>query len=135
MRLLVYIDGASRGNPGPASVGVVFQDEAGATVKEYNRYIGRETNNVAEYAALLDALRLAQQLGADALKVHSDSELLVRQLTGVYRIKNPRLAEYMLEISRIREALRGFEIVHVPRERNKRADRLANLALDALGSA
>mgnify|MGYP001562460275 CR=1 FL=1 len=132
MRLLVYIDGASRGNPGPASVGVAFLDGSGKTVREHCRAIGTQTNNVAEYTALLDALRLARELGATELKVHSDSQLLVRQVNGVYRIKNKSLQDLALEAARLRRDLRGFEIVHVPREENTHADRLANAALDAL---
>lgn len=132
MTLNIFIDGASRGNPGPASVGVVLQDAGGKTVKEYHRYIGEETNNVAEYTALLDALKLALESGATRVKVHSDSQLLVRQVGGQYRIKNSRLFGFVMEIQRLRARLAAFELVHVPRELNKRADRLANMALDAI---
>ena len=132
MKLNIFIDGASRGNPGPASVGVVLQDNAGKTVKEYHRYIGTETNNVAEYTALDDALKLALGLGATSVKVHTDSQLLQRQLTGVYKVKNERLWGYLVRINKKRGEFRNFEIVHVRRELNKRADKLANMALDAV---
>ncbi len=134
MRLKIFVDGACRGNPGPSSTGVVIQDEHGKTVREHCRAIGVETNNVAEYTALLDALNLAGELGADAVLVHSDSQLLVRQLNGQYRVKNKRLAGYLADIRKIAANLREFEIVHVRREFNKRADALANEALDALGA-
>lgn len=130
MRLGIYIDGASRGNPGPASVGIVLQNASGKMVKEFRRYIGVETNNVAEYTALEDALKLAAKMGATSVKVHSDSQLLVRQMTGAYRIKNDRLAGFLMRINRKRGEFKNFEIVHVRREQNKRADKLANMALD-----
>ena len=132
MHLNVFIDGACRGNPGPASVGVLFKDSNDKTVKEYYRVIGETTNNVAEYTALLDALKLAGKLGATALKVHSDSLLLVKQMTGEYRVKNQRLFSYLKEIQALRKNFKTFEIVHVRREFNTRADRLANMALDAV---
>ncbi|MFH1724815.1 MAG: ribonuclease HI family protein [Elusimicrobiota bacterium] len=132
MKLSIYIDGASRGNPGPASVGVVLQDASGRPVKEYHRYIGETTNNVAEYTAMLDALRLAGEMKADEITVHSDSQLLVRQLSGEYRVKNERLFKYMLQIRNLRKQFKTVEVVHISREQNKRADRLANDALDAV---
>lgn len=133
MKLHLYIDGASRGNPGPSSVGVVVLDASGRTLCEHCRRIGEFTNNVAEYTALLDALTLCREMGGTELRVHSDSQLLVRQMNGSYRVKNPRLLEHF---TRIRELLRYFaavEFVHVPREQNTHADRLANQALDQAG--
>lgn len=132
MNVVVYVDGASRGNPGPSSIGVVIEDEAGGTIKEYGRAIGEQTNNVAEYTALLDALRTAEELGAKRVKVRSDSQLLVRQFNGQYRVKNERLMKYLLQIQNLRRRFESVELEHVPRELNKRADRLANEALDAL---
>lgn len=132
MRVDIYIDGASRGNPGPASVGVLIRDAKGKTLKEHFRTIGETTNNVAEYTALVDALKLAKGLGATAVKIHSDSQLLVRQVTGVYKIKNEILAGFIQEIQALKADLASFEIVHVRRELNKRADALANMALDAV---
>jgi len=131
MTLSIFIDGASRGNPGPASVGVVLKDGAGKTVKEHCRAIGVETNNVAEYTALLDALSLARDMGANRVRVHSDSQLLVRQMNGQYRVKNERLAGFLVRLRKLAAAFDSFEIAHVRREFNKRADKLANNALDA----
>ena len=131
MRLEVFIDGASRGNPGPSSVGVVISDGSGRVLKEHGRRIGAGTNNVAEYTALLDALDLCRELGGSDIRIHSDSQLLVRQIKGLYKVKKPRLADLM---ARAREKMRGFacvEFTHVPRERNREADRLANQALDS----
>ena len=132
MKVVIHIDGACRGNPGPASVGVSIADATGKTLKEFCRYIGETTNNVAEYTALEEALRLAASLGATRVCVRSDSQLLVRQFNGQYRVKNPRLMEHLLTIQRLRRSFESVELVHVPREENKRADRLANDALDAV---
>lgn len=133
MRLIINIDGASRGNPGRASVGVVLRDAEGKTLKEHGRCIGRETNNVAEYTAMIDALRLAAGMGARELVVRSDSQLLVRQLTGRYRVKNPGLKPLFAEIQKLKRGFKAVSFEHVPRERNKRADALANEALDGEG--
>ncbi|MBI4386171.1 MAG: ribonuclease HI family protein [Elusimicrobia bacterium] len=131
MKLRVFVDGASRGNPGPSSVGVVIQDDLGRTVREHCRRIGQTTNNVAEYAALLDALEIGRELGGTEILIHSDSQLLVRQLSGAYRVKNPRLQGYFSRIQLLLREFAAAEFVHVPREQNKRADKLANAALDA----
>ena len=130
MKLFIHIDGASRGNPGPASVGVVIRDGAGETLKEHHRYLGEATNNVAEYSALSDALALARELGGTELAIRSDSQLLVRQFNGQYRVKNPALFKMLSEIQKIRHQFTSIALIHVPREENKDADRLANLALD-----
>ena len=125
-----FIDGASRGNPGPASVGVVLQDAKGAVIKEHGRTLGTATNNVAEYTAFLDALRLAKALGASELLVHSDSQLLVRQVSGEYRVKNAALQALKAQAQGLMKSFRAVRLVHVPREQNKDADRMANAALD-----
>lgn len=130
MHLNIYIDGACRGNPGPSSIGVVLMDQGGATLKEYKSYIGEHTNNEAEYTALSDALRLAAEMGAKTLKIHSDSQLMVRQYNGQYRVKNQRLMKHLLQIQSLRRNFESVELVHVPREQNRRADALANEALD-----
>lgn len=130
MKLLIHIDGASRGNPGPSSVGVVIRDSAGKTLREHHRFLGHGTNNIAEYSALKDALVLAKELGGTELKIHSDSQLLVRQYNGQYRVKNSNLFKHLLEIHTLRSQFASVELVHVPREQNKDADRLANTALD-----
>ncbi len=127
----VFIDGASRGNPGPAGVGAVFCDEQGKVLAEVSRYLGDATNNVAEYMALLYALQEAQTRGWAQLAVHSDSELLVKQLQGEYKVRDATLRVlYDLARANIR-ALKQFTIMHVPRERNAHADRLAGHAVSA----
>lgn len=130
MKLHINIDGACRGNPGPSSIGVILRDAAGRTLKEHGRYIGEFTNNVAEYTALLDALQLAKELGGTDLDIRSDSLLLVQQFNGKYRVKNERLFKFLLQIQALRRQFHSVTLAHVPREENKDADRLANLALD-----
>jgi ribonuclease HI len=125
-----YIDGGSRGNPGPAGYGVQIVDDAGQVVAELHQALGQATNNVAEYQGLLAALAWALAHGVRSLHIRSDSELLVRQLKGEYRVKNPGLQPLYQE-ARERVARVGkvtFE--HVRRELNREADRLANLAMD-----
>ena len=130
MKLFINIDGASRGNPGPASVGVVIRDASGKTLKEHHRYLGEATNNIAEYSALADALALAKELGGTELTIRSDSQLLVRQFNGQYRVKNAALFQKLTEIQRTRASFASVTLIHVPREENKDADRQANIALD-----
>jgi ribonuclease HI len=132
--LLIHVDGACRGNPGEAGFGIHIVDATGATTDLYG-YLGRATNNVAEYQALLHALRHALGRNAGRIEVRSDSELMVRQLSGRYGVKNPGLRPLHREAL---ELLRRFEsatIRHVPREENREADRLANRALDLRSSS
>lgn len=126
----VHIDGGSRGNPGPAGYGVQFTDDTGAVIAELNEFIGQTTNNVAEYSALLAALRHAVTAGYDTLVVHSDSELLVKQMRGEYRVKNPGLQALYADARRLLLKLGPVRFVHVRREFNTEADRLANEAMD-----
>jgi ribonuclease HI len=130
--LILHIDGAARGNPGPAGIGVVLWDEAGSIREEHRAYIGKATNNVAEYEALLFGLRKARELGYTAVKVFSDSELLVRQIRGEYRVKNPRLREFYDQVRHLVRSFDAFEIAHVRRGMNTRADILANRAIEAV---
>lgn len=130
MKVKAFIDGASRGNPGPASTGVRLLADDGAVLKDHGRTLGVQTNNVAEYEALLDALRLAKDLGATELLVHSDSLLLVKQVQGEYRVKNAGLALLKAKAAALIRGFRDVKLVHVRREFNKDADRLANMALD-----
>lgn len=124
-RLLVYIDGGSQGNPGPAACAAIVKTaDDGQTVLEEGKYLGQATNNVAEYEALLLGLGLAAQLHAEAVEIRSDSELLVRQLTGEYRVKNPRLQELHADARRALAPFGSVDIRHVPREENVEADRL-----------
>jgi len=126
-KLLIYIDGGSKGNPGPAACAAVVKTaDDGQTVLDRGEYLGEATNNVAEYEGLLLGLRLAADLEAGEIEVRSDSELLVRQLTGQYRVKNPRLKELHAEVRRRLDDFAGVEVRHVPREQNTEADRLVN---------
>jgi ribonuclease HI len=127
------IDGASRGNPGPASYGVVFRDPEGKIVLELAKNIGRETNNVAEYFALLAALDYALTHSIAALRIRSDSELLVRQMQGRYKVKSPDLKPLHERAAKLTRQLQYFAIEHVRRELNSDADALANVALDSAG--
>ena len=132
---IANIDGASRGNPGPASYAVVLRDPDGKIILELAKNIGRETNNVAEYFALLAALDYATLHGIASLRIRSDSELLVRQMQGVYKVKSPDLKPLQERAAKLARQLQYFAIEHVRRELNKDADALANVALDAGGTA
>jgi ribonuclease HI len=127
---IAYVDGASRGNPGPASYAVVLRAPDGTTAFEIGKYLGRATNNVAEYYALITALDYAQAHGIARLAVRSDSELLVRQMQGRYKVKSPDLRPLYERAKKLAAGLAHFAIKHVPREQNREADELANLALD-----
>ena len=124
------IDGGSRGNPGPASYGVVIRDPGGEIVAKLKKYIGRMTNNVAEYYGLIAALDYAQSHGIRALRVESDSELLVKQMRGQYKVKHADLRPLFERARKMSQALESFRIDHVYREQNREADALANEALD-----
>lgn len=124
------IDGASRNNPGPASYGVVIRDPRGEIVAKLKKYIGRMTNNVAEYYGLIAALDYAESHGVRALRVESDSELLVKQMRGHYKVKSGDLRPLFERARKMSQALESFRIDHVYREQNREADALANEALD-----
>jgi ribonuclease HI len=124
------VDGASRGNPGEAGCGAVIYDEQGEILKELTSYLGSSTNNVAEYQGLLMGLEGVLELGGRKLQIRSDSELLVRQLNGVYRVKNEKLKVLYRKALDLLGRLEAYRIIHVRREHNKLADRLANLAID-----
>lgn len=126
----LMVDGASRGNPGEAGCGAVLYDETGRTVRELTGYLGRVTNNVAEYEGLLMGLEEALKLGAKRLRIESDSELLVRQLNGIYRVKHEKLIPLHRRAVELLRRLDSHRIIHVRRELNKVADRLANQAID-----
>lgn len=129
-RLLAYIDGAARGNPGEAGAGVVLKDAAGNVVEKLSQYLGKATNNTAEYKALLLALRRARELGATSLQVYSDSELIVNQINGRYRIRAGHLQKLCQEAIRFMRDFDQVNISHVPRDKNVEADEQANLAVD-----
>ena len=128
--LVAHIDGGARGNPGPAGYGAVIEDEVGRPVVELSDYLGKQTNNYAEYSGLLAALAYTTRHGFKALKVYSDSELMVKQITGQYKVSNPSLKELHAKAIKLIEDLEAFEINHVPREQNREADWLANRAMD-----
>jgi ribonuclease HI len=125
-----HIDGGARGNPGPSGYGVVIQDASGRKVAELSEYLGHHTNNYAEYQGLLGALRYAVANGLKVLKVISDSELMVRQMKGIYKVKHPELRKLYDEAQQLVRKLDHFEIRHALREHNVDADRLANEAMD-----
>jgi ribonuclease HI len=128
--IVAYCDGGSRGNPGPAGFGVYIQDSTGKVLAELSQYLGAHTNNFAEYSALLAALEFAITHGHKSLRVISDSELMVKQMKGQYRVNSPELRPLYEEARRRIPQLDHFQIQHVLREKNRHADRLANLAMD-----
>ena len=131
MRLLIYTDGAARGNPGPAGAGAILRDAADGTVlAEVAEPLGHATNNVAEWTAVLLALREARRLGATHVDLRMDSELVARQISGVYRVKHPDLKPLHAAVMELLHSLEGYTVGHVPRELNKDADRLSNVAID-----
>ena len=127
----VFADGASRGNPGPASIGAVVYDPEGREVHTVSRRLGRATNNEAEYQAAIAGLEAALALGADHVQLRMDSELIVRQLQFRYKVRHPRLQPFFHRLIELRNRFDSFDVAHVPRVQNKRADQLANLALDS----
>src|SRR5580700_1197182 len=128
--LIAHSDGGARGNPGPAGYGVVIQDQSGKKVAHLSAYLGHQTNNFAEYQGLIAALEYAVQHGPKALKLISDSELLVRQIKGIYKVKNPTLKDLHARAKELIAQLEWFSIGHAFREHNQEADRLANQAMD-----
>ena len=127
---VIYCDGGSRGNPGPAGCGFVIVHD-GKVVCRGGRYIGIATNNVAEYRALIWALENARELGYDSVTVYADSELLVKQVAGVYRVKNAGLKPLFVEVLGLLRGFSSYKVEHVFREQNAEADALANQAMDA----
>jgi ribonuclease HI len=128
--LIAHSDGGARGNPGPAGYGVVIKDESGRRVATLSEYLGHQTNNFAEYQGLIAALEYALKHGPKALKVISDSELLVRQIKGIYKVKNATLQDLHARAKELIAQLEWFSIGHALREHNQEADRLANAAMD-----
>ena len=137
-KIIIYTDGGARGNPGPAALGVIIGDPSTAlrTYREYGEYLGVKTNNQAEYLAVIFALKKAKQLlGAKKareakLEVRMDSELIVRQMQGKYKIMEPELKSLFVDVWNLRLDFGKIDFVHVPREQNKRADRIVNKVLD-----
>jgi len=132
MKLITFTDGGSRGNPGPAAIGVVIKNEKGEIVFEKGKKIGETTNNQAEYQALLLALEKASELGATELACYLDSELVVKQLKGEYKVKDAGLAVQYLKVHNLRMKFKSISFTHVRREKNTEADALVNKALDGI---
>ncbi len=129
-KAFVWVDGGARGNPGPAAIGAVVKDEQEQLITSLSRRIGIGTNNQAEYMALIAALEKAISLGARQVHVKSDSELMVKQLNGNYRVKNANLKRLYQKVKQLQGSLQEFTITHIPRQQNQEADRLVNRALD-----
>ncbi len=139
-KIIIFIDGGSRGNPGNSAIGVVFKDNNGRVIKEYSEFIGKKTNNQAEYEALIFALKKAKLIfGKNKIKeisfeIRSDSTLLVKQMKGEYKIKNKEIQELFLEAWNLKIDFPEISFLLVPREENKEADRMVNIALDKMES-
>jgi ribonuclease HI len=131
--VVIHTDGASRGNPGPAAAGLAIYC-GGKLVEAAGQYLGRMTNNQAEYNALLLALKRARELGAESVTIRTDSELMVRQIMGRYRVKDPHLQKLFAAAKDLIRAFASFRVEHVPREQNQKADAMANRAIDEFQS-
>jgi ribonuclease HI len=132
VRLLIHTDGAARGNPGPAGAGAILRDAVtGEVLVEIAEPLGHATNNVAEWTAVLLALEDARRLGATHVDLRMDSELVARQISGIYRVKHPDLKPIHARAMELLRTFEGYTVGHVPRELNKDADRLSNVAVDA----
>lgn len=129
-KIIAYTDGASRGNPGNAGIGILLVDEQDNVIKEISEYIGQTTNNIAEYTALVTALKEALELNYDEIEVISDSELMVKQINGEYKVKNAGLKPLYKEACELLKGFKRFTVRHVRREYNKEADELANIGID-----
>ena len=125
----IFIDGAARGNPGESGIGIFIVDEKGGT-SEIKKYLGTRTNNQAEYTALITALKSAKEHSKKSIQIYTDSLLLANQINGVWKVKNPKIAVLNEEAKKLLKYYKETSIIHIPREENKVADRLANLAID-----
>lgn len=132
-KLLLYVDGGSRGNPGPAGIGIVMLDEKGHKVKEFNKYINVTTNNIAEYNAVIYGLQEALMERADEVELNLDSELVVQQLKGEYRVKNSNIRTVFEQALHLISGFKKVDIKHITRDKNKQADKLANKAINLGG--
>ena len=140
-KIIIYTDGGSRGNPGKAAIGVIFCNEKDSPIKKYGEYLGDNlTNNDAEYQAIIFALKkfkavFGKALAEDTdLEIRSDSELVVKQLNGDYRLSDPKIQQFFIEIWNLKFDFKSVKFKHIPREKNKEADRLVNEALDGQGA-
>ncbi len=126
----LFTDGGARGNPGPAGIGVVLQDSDGTTIFELGKYIGKATNNQAEYSALIEGLKAATEKNISSLMCYLDSELVANQMSGNFKVKSHNIKKYFDEALTLKYKFQNIQFSHVPREENKRADELVNSALD-----
>lgn len=129
-KLIIHTDGGARGNPGPAGIGVIVYDDEKNVIVEISKYIGETTNNQAEYRALLAGIEKAKELGAEEINFYLDSELVVKQLNREYKVKNQELAPLFVKIWNASLDFKKVKFFHIPREKNKEADKLANEAMD-----
>jgi ribonuclease HI len=131
-KLIIHTDGAARGNPGPAAIGATLKDDKGNPIASISRHIGVTTNNQAEYQAIINALEKATSLGYRHVEIKSDSELVVKQIIGRYKVKKAVLRPLYHKVVQLIGLLEGFKIAYIPREQNTEADKLANKALDGI---
>lgn len=131
MKLSIHTDGGARGNPGPSAAGIVIENASNEVVKEIGIFLGHGTNNEAEYQALIHGIKNAKELGADEISCFLDSELVVKQLNGQYKVKNENMKAFYDEVLKLKSSLKKIEFIHVPRTKNKNADKLVNEVLDA----
>ena len=131
-KVIAFVDGAARGNPGPAAAGVVIQDVSGKTLRTLSVALGHHSNNTAEYCALILALQEAVMMRVSGLQIYTDSELIAKQFSGEYKVKEPSLRALFCLASHLKSAFKSLAVTHVPREKNKLADAEANRALDKL---
>jgi len=129
-QLHIYTDGASRGNPGEAGAGVIIYNEHGEIIRKLKKYLGNTTNNVAEYLALIMALQEALKLKAEVIHLYLDSELVVRQIKGIYKVKDRKMKSLSYQTKKLLSQFIQYDIICIDRKKNKEADKLANLALD-----
>lgn len=129
-KLIIYTDGGARGNPGPAALGVAIYDAAGKLIKKFGKYLSEKTNNEAEYEAIVAALEEALKLEAEEVEMRMDSELAMRQLNSIYKVKNHRMQALVLKVRNLETKFKKVTFSHIPRERNKLADEMVNDAID-----
>jgi ribonuclease HI len=130
VKVITFTDGGARGNPGPAAAGIVIKDESGKTLSSFGVYLGEQTNNVAEYTALLEALIKALKLGATEVECYLDSELVVKQMRREYKVKEPSLQKLFIKVYNAAGVFKKVSYHHIPRENNKEADAEVNKTLD-----
>jgi len=132
MKFILYTDGGARGNPGPGAIAVILKNRRTETIKEFSTYIGQSTNNEAEYKAVIEGLQSALEKGGNELDCYLDSELIVKQLTGKYKVKDRRMKTFWADAKRLEIKFKRVTYTHIPRSSNKEADSLVNKVLDSL---